>query len=70
MYIHFCYVFAINWCLGVPSSVVAPGMAARFAVRFAPMSLNDQTDGIRIRTELGDQTAINRQSIGDQYNRP
>mmetsp|Transcript_93932 Transcript_93932/g.146754 ORF Transcript_93932/g.146754 Transcript_93932/m.146754 type:complete len:454 (-) Transcript_93932:16-1377(-) len=37
-----------------PSSVIAPGMAARFAVRFAPSQLNDQTDQLTIRTELGD----------------
>lgn len=38
--------------VGAPSSVVAPGMAARFAVRFAPNTLNDQTDDLHVHSFL------------------
>ncbi|CAE8724279.1 unnamed protein product [Polarella glacialis] len=37
-----------------PCAVVAPGMAAYLTVRFAPSTLNDETDALTIATEFGD----------------
>eukprot|EP00929_Paragymnodinium_shiwhaense_P071991 TRINITY_DN36554_c0_g1_i1.p1 TRINITY_DN36554_c0_g1~~TRINITY_DN36554_c0_g1_i1.p1 ORF type:complete len:2313 (+),score=513.22 TRINITY_DN36554_c0_g1_i1:110-7048(+) len=37
-----------------PFTVIAPGMAAFFTVRFAPSSLNDETESLTLGTEAGD----------------